>query len=151
MQHGALGILWHLNCGMQRVIQESSSNLEWIRFRAILEARIGDLERAIRRRDGIAVERHADQLDELQQASQRDLEISTLNRESQQLREVRAAVRRITEGSFGVCEQCGEDIHSKRLAAIPWTAFCIQCQEMLDRNRREKQIPICNLLSSSGT
>jgi DnaK suppressor protein len=123
------------------VIQESSGNREWIRFRAILKARIGDLERAIRRRDGIAVERHADQLDELQQACQRDLEVSTLNRESQQLREVRAALRRITEGSFGVCEECGEDIHSKRLAAIPWTAFCIECQEMLDRNRRESKIP----------
>ena len=136
---------------MRCVIQESSGNREWIRFQTILEARIRDLERAIRHRDGIAIEQHADQLDELQQASQRDLEISTLNRESQQLREVRAALRRITEGSFGVCEQCGEDIHSKRLAAIPWTAFCIECQEMLDRNRREQQIPICSLLSSVGT
>ena len=133
------------------MIQESSGNREWIRFRAILKARIGDLERAIRRRDGIAVERHADQLDELQQACQRDLEVSTLNRESQQLREVRAALRRITEGSFGVCEECGEDIHSKRLAAIPWTAFCIECQEMLDQHRREKQIPIYNPLTSVGT
>jgi DnaK suppressor protein len=105
----------------------------------------------MRRRDGIAIEQYADQLDELQQASQRDLAISNLNRESQQLREVRAALRRITEGSFGVCEQCGEDIHSKRLAAIPWTALCIECQEMLDQHRREKQIPIDNPLSSVGT
>jgi DnaK suppressor protein len=95
---------------MRCVIQESSGNREWIRFQTILEARIRDLERAIRRRDGIAIEQHADQLDELQQASQRDLAISNLNRESQQLREVRAALRRITEGSFGVCEQCGEDM-----------------------------------------
>ena len=136
---------------MRCVIQESSGNREWIRFQTILEARIRDLERAIRRRDGIAIEQHADQLDELQQASQRDLEISNLNRESQQLREVRAALRRITEGSFGVCEQCGEDIHSKRLAAIPWTALCIECQEMQDRHRREKQIPICNPLSGVAT
>ena len=56
------------------MIQESSGNREWIRFQTILEARIRDLERAIRRRDGIAIEQHADQLDELQQASQRDLE-----------------------------------------------------------------------------
>ena len=76
---------------MRCVIQESSGNREWIRFQTILEARIRDLERAIRRRDGIAIEQHADQLDELQQASQRDLEISNLNRESQQLREVRCS------------------------------------------------------------
>ena len=136
---------------MRCVIQESSGNREWIRFQTILEARIRDLERAIRRRDGIAIEQHADQLDELQQASQRDLAISNLNRESQQLREVRAALRRITEGSFGVCEQCGEDIHSKRVAAIPWTALCIECQEVLDRDRWETQIPIYDLLSRVGT
>jgi DnaK suppressor protein len=132
------------------VVQESSGNREWIRFQAILEARIADLERVISRRDGIAVEQHADQVDELQQASQRDLEISNPNRESQRLREVRAALRRITDGSFGVCEQCGEDIHSKRLAAIPWTALCFECQEELDRDRREKQISVYNLLGSVG-
>jgi DnaK suppressor protein len=99
------------------------------------------LQRAIRRRDGIAVEQHAAQLDELQQASRRDLAISNLNRESQQLREARAALRRITEGSFGACEQCGADIHSKSLAAIPWTALCIECQELIGRARPESKFP----------
>jgi len=32
-----------------------------------------------------------------------------------------------------VCLHCEEDISPKRLAAVPWTAFCIQCQEMADR------------------
>ena len=132
------------------VVQESSGNREWIRFQAILEARIADLERVVSRRDGIAIEQHADQVDEHQQASQRHLEISNLNRESQQLRQARAALRRISEGVFGVCEECGEDIHSKRLAAIPWTALCFECQEELDRDRREKQISVYNLLCNVG-
>ena len=135
---------------MLRVVQESSGNREWIRFQAILEARVVDLERVIRRRDGIAVEQHADQVDEHQQACQRDLEISNLNRESQQLRQARAALRRISEGNFGVCEECGEDIHSKRLAAIPWTALCFECQEELDRDRREEQISVYNVVRTVG-
>jgi len=48
---------------------------------------------------------------------------------------VRAALRRIDEGTFGVCLHCEEDISPKRLAAVPWTPFCIQCQEIADRNQ----------------
>lgn len=45
--------------------------------------------------------------------------------------------RALRDGSFGVCEQCGEEIHRKRLLAVPWTAFCNHCQEELDRERRQ--------------
>ncbi len=51
------------------------------------------------------------------------------------LRNVRAALRRIDEGAFGVCLHCEEDISPKRLAAVPWTAYCIRCQEVADRNQ----------------
>ena len=59
------------------------------------------------------------------------------SRESNLLRNVRAALRRIEEGSFGVCLHCEEDINPKRLNAVPWTAFCIQCQEIADRQTSE--------------
>ena len=45
------------------------------------------------------------------------------------------ALRRIEDGSFGVCLHCEEDISPKRLAAVPWAAFCIQCQEIADRSQ----------------
>ena len=48
---------------------------------------------------------------------------------------VEEALSRIDEGSFGVCLHCEEDISPKRLAAVPWTPFCISCQEMADRNQ----------------
>jgi len=53
------------------------------------------------------------------------------------LRNVRAALGRIEEGSFGVCLHCEEDISPKRLAAVPSTAFCIVCQELADRSLYE--------------
>src|SRR6266481_5531186 len=104
------------------------------RFEAILTARVAELERLIRNRDGIVVERSADQLEEIQWASERAIAVHNLDREFNQLRNARAALRRIQEGSFGTCQQCDDDIHPKRLAAVPWASFCIVCQEAVDHN-----------------
>lgn len=122
------------------VEQALLTNVELNQFQAILLARVAELERVLRGRDLIRVEQSADQVDEVQQASERALAISNLDRETQQLRQARRALRRIQQGSFGVCEQCGESIHFKRLSAVPWSAFCIECQEQLDRNRQEARI-----------
>ena len=111
--------------------QRLSAN-ELNRFQVLLEARIAELERATRERDGIAVEPSPDQVDEVQRASERALAISNVDRGSKQLRSARAALRRIHEGTFGVCEQCEEAIHPKRLVAIPWVSLCIECQEEAD-------------------
>ena len=121
--------------------QRSSRNQELERFQAILQACVAELERGTRQRDAIAIEQSADQIDEIQRASERDLAISNIDRESVQLRNARAALRRIQEGTFGVCEQCEEDIHPKRLAAIPWASLCILCQEAQDRNREQMRSP----------
>jgi DnaK suppressor protein len=102
------------------------------------------LERAVRQRDGIAIEQSSDQLDEVQRASECDLAISNIDRESKELRGVRAALRRIREGNFGRCQQCEEDIHPKRLAAIPWASLCIVCQEALDGNREKVRMSADN-------
>jgi DnaK suppressor protein len=48
---------------------------------------------------------------------------------------VRDALRSIGDGTFGVCLRCEDDISPKRLAAVPWTAFCIQCQEIADHSQ----------------
>jgi DnaK suppressor protein len=111
------------------------------RFREILSASVADLERVARKRDGIKIERSADLLEEIQAASERALTVSNLDRGFNQLRNTRAALRRIQEGSFGTCLHCNEDIHLKRLAAVPWTPFCIRCQDVADRNPEEMQTP----------
>jgi DnaK suppressor protein len=107
------------------------------RFRSLLEARISELERATRKRDDIAVETNPDQMDDIQRAAERDLAIRNIDRESHELRNARTALRRIDHGTFGVCEECQEDISPKRLVAIPWASLCIGCQEASDRTRRE--------------
>ena len=119
------------------------------RFRGILTAKVAELQRFTRQRDGIAIERSADQLEEIQAASQRALALCNLDREFNQLRDARAALRRIEEGSFGICQECDQDIHPKRLAAVPWAAFCIQCQEAADRNLDGMRPPSRDLLRAA--
>jgi DnaK suppressor protein len=48
------------------------------------------------------------------------------------LRLIEAALKRIADGSFGVCVGCGDDIQSRRLEALPWTQFCLRCQGELE-------------------
>ena len=119
-------------------------------FRRILTARVAELERFTRQRDGIVVERSADQLEEIQAASQRALAVCNLAREFTQLRDARAALRRIEDGSFGTCQECDEDIRPKRLAAVPWATFCIRCQEAVDRNFEEIQAPSRDFLDRAA-
>ena len=49
------------------------------------------------------------------------------------LRRIEAALRRIADGSFGVCVGCGDDIQSRRLEAVPWTQYCLRCQRELEQ------------------
>src|SRR5258705_13952173 len=128
---------------------EPMTQNELNRFRAILTAKVAELERFNRNREGITIERSADQLEEIQAASQRALAVSNLDREYAELRNVRAAIRRIEEGSFGTCQECDEDIHPKRLAAVPWATFCIRCQEAADGNLEEMRAPSRDLLRAA--
>ncbi len=105
------------------------------KFKKILENKQDELERIVRNRDAITIEKSADALDEVQHAAERELAIRNLDRESNLLRNVRAALRRIDDGSFGTCMHCEEEISPKRLNAVPWAPFCIQCQEQADRNQ----------------
>jgi DnaK suppressor protein len=107
------------------------------KYRNVLETKQAELEHVIRNREAITIEKSPDALDEVQHAAERELAIRNLDRESQLLRNVRAALRRMDEGTYGVCLHCEEDISPKRLNAVPWTPFCIQCQEAADRSREE--------------
>jgi DnaK suppressor protein len=106
-------------------------------FQQVLERKEAELVQVLRKRDGIAIEKSADQMDEIQLATERDLAIRNVDRESNLLRDVKDALRRIHEGDFGTCLECEAAISAIRLAAVPWAARCIHCQEAVDRDRQE--------------
>lgn len=55
----------------------------------------------------------------------------------QQLRLVKQALNRMRDGGFGECVHCGEEIGAKRLEALPWTPYCIVCQEKIEKGELE--------------
>jgi RNA polymerase-binding transcription factor len=46
---------------------------------------------------------------------------------------VEAALERIREGTFGLCLSCQQELQQKRLEAVPWTRYCIACQEKQEK------------------
>lgn len=102
------------------------------KFRGILEATVVELERSMRRRDGILIETCGDEFDRMHGENERDLAVQTLHAVANQRRAALAALQRIQEGAFGVCVECEEAINPRRLAALPAAALCIRCQEAVD-------------------
>lgn len=73
-------------------------------------------------------------MDEIQFASEREMAIRSVDRETTLLRDVKAALHRVTDGSFGTCLDCESAISVNRLAALPWASRCIRCQGVADEN-----------------
>lgn len=102
-------------------------------FRATLETRLAELIAGCKDRHAIAIDTSPDELDRIQQARDRDQSINRLELDSQRLREVRDALRRIGAHRFGTCLGCEEEISLRRLEALPWASYCIHCQEAAER------------------
>lgn len=103
-------------------------------FRSLLKAKYDELSSSTINRDDIAIEAAADEMDRLQQQMGRDMAIRNLDRTATLLKSVRAALDRIEDEIYGVCLRCEEPIAEKRLKAVPWAAYCVGCQEAIDRD-----------------
>lgn len=73
--------------------------------------------------------------------SERDRELSLLlgDRDRAKLKEIDDALKRIDEGTYGICEECGEKIAAGRLKAMPFTRLCVNCQANLERQQKMKR------------
>jgi DnaK suppressor protein len=130
-------ILEHVKLRAQPERADLMSSAERKRYEAILELKEAELAGRLGNRDGIAIEKTADALDEVQSAGERELAIRNLHHQSNLVRKVRDALTRIANGTYGDCLHCEAEIHAKRLSAVPWTAYCIRCQEAADRHEFE--------------
>lgn len=110
----------------------------WQGYRDVLEAKREDVVQELNcQRARIRIETGGDALDRLRSLSERELAVRNVNRLNALLTQVDAALARIREGTFGTCQVCGEPIGTRRLAAVPWTALCIRCQEDADQREPE--------------
>jgi len=62
------------------------------------------------------------------------VESDIVSSETETLREIEEALERLDEGTYGICEMCGEPIAPKRLTAIPYARLCIKCKAESERS-----------------
>jgi len=110
----------------------------WNRYGAVLRAKEAELVSGLRHREGLATEAEPDPFDEIQNAVDRAMVVQVLDRSTALLRDVRGAIERLADGSYGRCLRCDEEIDPKRLAALPWAPLCLACQEDADRKGQER-------------
>jgi RNA polymerase-binding protein DksA len=90
-----------------------------------LEARIEELEMNAEREQASREPTYADQAQDLLRHERR---MASIDQAKAQLEQVTAALGRLAEGSYGVCQRCGKPIASGRLEALPQATLCVECQ-----------------------
>jgi DnaK suppressor protein len=105
------------------------------RFKTRLEIRQHELHVSIEHqlKNVRMVEPEPDALDQANSRLEKESLLQRGKEEQQLLRAVESALGRIRDGSFGQCSSCGNEIDGTRLEAVPWTPYCIQCQEDFER------------------
>jgi DnaK suppressor protein len=104
------------------------SNLEL--FRQVLKSQINEAVATTGLRDSIRI----------QQAAEREIAMQNLHRGAALTRQLRSAMERLDDGSYGFCLRCEEPISPKRLKAVPWAEFCISCQEKADQSNSTRKL-----------
>jgi RNA polymerase-binding transcription factor len=109
-------------------------------YRRILIARRSELAEGTARAESAVVDQ--DELEHLDtgdratgDVAKEDL-LQEAGRDSEQLAQIEAALAHITEGTYGICDDCGEEIPVSRLDAVPWALLCVRDQEISDKKRR---------------
>lgn len=109
-------------------------------FRKLLQERLAMLEAGFGNRLGELVDQRdalADTTDIASEESDRDMTLRMHDHERKLVDEIRAALKRVDDGEYGVCEACGDDIGERRLLARPMATHCIDCMTELESTRRE--------------
>jgi len=84
------------------------------------------------------VQKFPDPTDRATLESDRNFELRIRDRERKLIRKIREALQRIEDGTYGICELCGEDISMQRLEARPVTTLCIECKKRQEVEERLK-------------
>lgn len=71
-----------------------------------------------------------DVVDKAESSYTKEFLLSLSDAEREQLLLIDDALKRIDKKEVGICQRCGKDINKKRLDVVPWTAYCIDCQEI---------------------
>jgi len=105
-------------------------------FKAMLLKKRNELLAVVRREpEVLATNIRTPDVDEFAvKSAMQDVTAVTLDLRSRMLKDIERSLRQLAEGTYGICEGCGEEISSNRLQALPWARYCLTCQELRSRN-----------------
>jgi DnaK suppressor protein len=114
------------------------------RFEENLRHQQSQLERsmisAVAQGREVATDDTQDVADQAVQSYQKEMLFSQGTSGHEQLSLIRLALERLDDGSYGDCIHCGKTIGIKRLEALPWTPYCIECQEKIESGELEDPV-----------
>ena len=110
-------------------------------YREILNGKLDELlngaERAVNGMSDSKEDNFPDPGDRASHETDRNFLLRVKDRERKLISKVKEAMERIDDGSYGICEHCGEEIGAKRLEVRPVTTSCIECKK--EEEEQEKQ------------
>jgi DnaK suppressor protein len=86
----------------------------------------------------VSIDLDGDEVDEIQGKQLIELNRQLAERKIFKIRQIDEALNRIEKGSFGICQDCEEEIPEKRLEANPYVMMCVDCAE--DREKTNKRL-----------
>lgn len=108
------------------------------KFRKIFEAQRDSFlfnDRVVREDFSVCPDDRYDEIDQATTDIEQSMRLRLRNRETLYIKKIEEALKRIEEGTFGECDDCGEDIEIRRLEARPTATLCVACKE--EQERRE--------------
>ena len=109
-----------------------------IQFRKVFQAQRAAIlfnDRVLREDFSVCPDDRYDEIDQATTDIEQAMRMRLRNREILYIKKIEEALKRIEEGTFGECEECGEDIELRRLEARPTATLCVSCKE--EEERRE--------------
>ena len=99
-------------------------------LRADLERRLADmLTRLASIKRDVTREHSGDSAEQAQERENDEVVDAIGNETAQSIRDIRAAIERIDEGSYGICDSCGKEIGEARLKVVPEATRCVDCAQ----------------------
>jgi len=81
----------------------------------------------------------ADEVEEIQVSRDREISFATRSLLVERAQKLAAALERLADGAYGLCDECGEPIAPARLKAVPEVTTCVRCQDRIERQLRRPE------------
>ena len=125
---------------------------ELLKFKNVLEEQLKDLQHDFGKKYlNIKSTALPDVNDQASAESERNFEIRIKDRERKLIGKVQESLKKVAEGTYGICESCGDAIGSKRLMARPVTNLCINCKSQMEDNERREENMVHSLPDSKSS